>query len=283
VLVRTADVDAYRRALAAGARSVLPLPAVPAALSDALGEAVAVGGGPGVAAPVGRVMAVAGAKGGVGATAVALALARLSGAVLVDLSGARGSLARLLGCRAERTLADLARVGGGLAAAVETTTVEHPCGLRLVPGPGGPEIAATLPGGFAAALLREVRTHGPAIVDVGSAASGAGLETAVAADRTVVVVTPDAYAAAAGRELVTILARAGVGVEAVAVVVNRWSRRSDLSLRSIARTVGAPVAATIPVDRAGMDAFANGRLDLARWPGRAHAAALHGLALELRP
>ncbi len=280
VLARSVGMDTYRRALGAGARAVLALPAVPSALGDALVEATATAAHA-ATAPGGSVVAVAAAKGGAGATAIALALARLVDGLLVDLSGARAGLAGLLGCRADRSLADLAHVGDGLAAAVETVAVAHPCGLRLVPGPAGPEIAAALPSGFAAALVRELRANAPAVVDAGTAAFAASREVAVAADRTLVVVTPDAYAAAAGRELVTGLARWGAGADAIAVVVNRWSRRSELSLRGIARTVGAPVVAAVGVEDAAMDAFANGRARLDRWPGRSHAAALRDLAAEL--
>jgi MinD-like ATPase involved in chromosome partitioning or flagellar assembly len=279
VLAHSVGVDTYRRALGAGARAVLPLPAVPSALADVLVEATATGA-TGMTAPAGRVAAVVAAKGGAGATSVALALARLGEGLLVDLSGSWTSLAAHLGCRSERSLADLVHVGDGLAAAVGTVTVAHPCGLRLVSGPAGPEIAAALPSGFAAALVRELRTAAPAVVDAGTGAFTAAREAAVAVDRTLVVVTPDAYAAAAGRELVTALARAGVGTEAIAVVVNRWSRRSELSLRGIARTVGAPVAAALGIDDA-MDALANGHARLERWPARAHAAALRDLAAEL--
>ena len=279
VLSRAAGVDVYRRALVAGARAVLALPAVPNALVAALAEATA-GDAP-TTIREGRVAVVVAAKGGVGATSVALALALLGGALLVDLSGARASLAALLGCRIDRSVADLAHVGEGLAAAIATVAVEHPCGLRLVPGPPGPEIAGTLPAGFAAALVRELRTAEPALVDAGCAAYTASREVAIAVDRTLVVVTPDAYAVAAGRELVTALARSGAGGDGIAVVVNRWSRRSELSLRGIARTVGAPVAAAVGVDDATMDAFANGRAALERWPGRAHTTALRGLAAEL--
>lgn len=281
VLTRSAGVDVYRRALAAGARAVLALPAVPSGLVDALTESTAGDALGPAGAAAGRVVAVAGAKGGAGATSIALALAMLGGVLLVDLSGSRASLAALLGCRVERSVADLAHVGEGLAAAIATAAVEHPCGLRLVPGPPGPEIAGTLPSGFAAALTRELRTAAPAVVDAGCAASTASGEVAIAADRTLVVVTPDAYAVAAGRELVTTLARAGASGDAVTVVVNRWSRRSELSLRSIARTVGAPVAAAVGIDEATMDAFANGRAQLDRWPGRAHTAALRTLTTEL--
>ena len=130
--------------------------------------------------------------------------------------------------------------------------------------------------------MRELRTAAPAVIDAGCAAFPASREVAVAADRTLIVVTPDAYAAAAGRELVTALVRSGASTDAIAVVVNRWSRRSELSLRGIARTVGAPVAAAVGVDAAAMDALANGRVRLERWPGRAHAAALRELAAEVR-
>jgi MinD-like ATPase involved in chromosome partitioning or flagellar assembly len=280
VLARAAGMDTYRRALGAGARAVLPLPAVPSALGDALGEATATAAHT-TTAPAGSVVAVAAAKGGAGATAIALALARLADGLLVDLSGARADLAALLGCRADRSLADLAHVGDGLAAAVETVAVTHPCGLRLVPGPAGPEIAAALPSGFAAALVRELRAAPPAVVDAGTAAFAASREAAVAADRTLVVVTPDAYSAAGGRELVTGLARWGAGTDAIAVVVNRWSRRSELSLRGITRTVGAPVVAALGNDEVGMNAFANGHARLERWPGRSHAAALREVAAEL--
>lgn len=280
VLARSVGVETYRRALGAGARAVLALPTVPSALGDALVEATATAGQT-AADPSGRVVTVAAAKGGAGATSIALALARLGGGLLVDLSGSWASLAALLGCRAERSLADLVHVGDGLAAAVGTAAVVHPCGLRLVPGPAGPEIAAALPSGFAASLVRELRTMAPAIVDAGTAAFTASREAAIAADRTLVVVTPDAYAAAAGRELVTALARAGASTDAIAVIVNRWSRRSELSLRGIARTVGAPVAAAVGIQDAAMDALANGHARLEQWPARSHAAALRDLAAGL--
>jgi pilus assembly protein CpaE len=280
VLARAADVETYRRALTAGARGVLTLPAVPSALGDALAEAAAAGGAA-MGTAEGRVVAVVGAKGGTGATTVALALARLAGALLVDLSGSRADLPALIGCRSDRSLADLAHVGDGLAAAVETAAIPHPCGLRLLPGPAGPEVAAALPPGFATALVRDVRTTARAVVDAGTAAFPAAREAIAAADRTLVVVTPDAYATAAARELVTALVRAGGGADATAVVVNRWGRRAELSLRGIARAVGAPVAAALKADARDADALANSRVDLERWPGRAHAAALRARVEEL--
>jgi len=281
VAVRDVEGDGAAHLVQLAAHSAA-LAWVPAGLVDALAEATAGEGvSPAGAAAEGRVVAVAGGKGGAGATSIALALALLGGVLLVDLSGSRASLAALLGCRVERSVADLAHVGEGLAAAIATAAVEHPCGLRLVPGPPGPEIAGTLPSGFAAALTRELRTAAPAVVDAGCAGSTAAREVAIAADRTLVVVTPDAYAVAAGRELVTTLARSGASGDSVTVVVNRWSRRSELSLRSIARTVGAPVAAAVGIDEGTMDAFANGRAQLERWPGRAHSAALRTLAAEL--
>ena len=128
--------------------------------------------------------------------------------------------------------------------------------------------------------MRELRTAAPAVVDVGTAAFTASREAAVAADRTLVVVTPDAYAAAAGRELVTALARA-VRPPMHSPSSSTAGAAARVSLRSIARTVGAPVAAAVGGDDAGMGALANGRLRLERWPARSHAAALRDLAAEL--
>jgi len=163
---------------------------------------------------------------------------------------------------------------------VASAAVQHPCGLRLVPGPAGPEIAAALPGGFAAALVRDLRAGGPAVVDAGCGAFIASREAAVAADRALVVVTPDAPAALGGRELVTMLAEAGAA-DGIRVIVNRWSRRSELSLRGIARTVGVPVGAVVRADAESLDALADGRARLERWPGRRHAVALRELAAEV--
>jgi hypothetical protein len=79
---------------------------------------------------------------------------------------------------------------------------------------------------------------------------------------------------------VTTLARAG-SADGIRVVVNRWSRRSELSLRGIARTVGVPVAAVVRADAEALDALADGRARLDRWPGRRHTVALRELAAEV--
>jgi pilus assembly protein CpaE len=282
ILAAGASTELFAAAMAAGARGLVPLPAPAAQLAQALADA-----GRSPAPPAMRrqspALAVAGTTGGCGVTTLALALARLAGGVLIDLAGGYGDLAALLGCRPERTLADLAPLGRGLAgAAVEAVAVQHPCGLRLVAGGGSPALLEAFPPGAGAALVRDARELGvPVVVDAGCPRSGAAWDALRACGRVLVAVTPDLAATAAARALLAETARRGVDADAVALVAARVGRGAELSPRGIARAAGAPVAAVAAED-GGAAALANGRIDLERWPGRRLRRALVPLVDALR-
>jgi pilus assembly protein CpaE len=270
VLASRPGVELYRDALAAGARGIVDVPPSPGALAAAISDAFRLGGAAPAVRRRGVVVGVCGAKGGVGTTLVALALARVAGALLVDLADGYGDLAGLLGCRAERSVTDLAGLGQGLGGgAIASVAVEHPAGLRLVAGAGDPALVAALPLGMGAALVREARLSEPCtILDLGAGATQPACEAAAAADRVVVVVTPDAYAAAAAAGAVTALARASVDPAAMRLVVNRCGRDAELSRQGLARAVGVPVAAVVDDDPRACAALVNGRERLERWPRR---------------
>ena len=261
------DVETYRSALRAGVRAVVHLPTSTAALVSGIADAVRSGGavsGPARGA-AGAVSAVAGARGGVGASAVALALAACERALLVDLTGSRAGLAFTLSVRPERSVADLAQAGDALAAGIDTVTVEHPSGLRFVAGPPDPDILDVLAPGWGSELVRELRSREQvSVLDVGCVRAGAPREALAAADRALVVVTPDRATLEAARSLVLDATRWGARAGAQ-IVVNRWSRHAEIGVRAIARLVDAPVAAVVRDDRRSMSAYANGRLDLAHW------------------
>ena len=87
----------------------------------------------------GRVVAVCGAKGGVGATTVAVGIAAAASGMLVDAAAGHGTLAGHLGCHPQRSLADLARLAGSVGAeAVAAVRTEHPSGI----GRGGRPVRA---------------------------------------------------------------------------------------------------------------------------------------------
>jgi pilus assembly protein CpaE len=279
LLTEDTDVETYRTALRAGVRAVVHLPMSSSALASGIADAVRTGAPEGGAKrAAGVVSAVAGARGGVGASAVALALAAGARALLIDLTRSRAGLAFTLGSRSERSLADLAQAGDALAAGIDTVAVEHPSGLRFVAGPTDPDVLDVLAPGWGSELVRELRAREPAsVLDVGCLVAGASREAFAAADRTLVVVTPDRAALEAARALVLDAARWGARADAQ-IVVNRWSRHAEIGLRAISRLVDAPVAAVVRDNRRSMSGYANGRLDLARWsrtgPGAALAAAM---------
>ena len=267
LLTEDTDVETYRAALRAGVRAVVQLPMSTAALVSGIADAVRASGpeaGP-IRGAAGDVTAVAGARGGVGASAVALALAAGARALLIDLARSRAGLAFTLGARPDRSLADLAQAGDALAAGIETVAAEHPSGLRFVAGPTDPDVLDALAPGWGSELVRELRARERAsVLDVGCVIAGASREVFAAADRTLVVVTPDRAALEAARS-------------DAQIVVNRWSRHAEIGLRAISRLVDAPVAAVVRENRRSMSGYANGRLDLARWcrtgPGASLAAA----------
>ena len=96
-----------------------------------------------------------------------------------------------------------------------------------------------------------------------------------------VVVTPTRAALEAARALVLAVARWGAAAEP-GIVVNRWSRRADIGLRTISRIVDAPVAAVVRDDRRSMSGYDDGQLDLDRWTRTGPPATLAALADEVR-
>ena len=118
LLTEDAELETYRAALRAGVRAVVHLPLSAAALASAIADAARTSRShDGVLrrGAAGAVHAVAGARGGVGATAVALALATGTRALLVDLTRSRAGLAFTLGGR-PRPIACRPGPGGRCAA-----------------------------------------------------------------------------------------------------------------------------------------------------------------------
>ena len=276
LLAEDTGVDTYRAALRVGACAIAPLPVSPAGLGSAVTDALRARGGPAASRPAtpGRVVAVAGARGGAGASVVSLALAAAWNALIADLAGSRAGLAFALGLSHDRSLAELAQAGEALAAGIETVALELSPGLRLVPGPPDPDVLSAVAPGWGLELVRELRAREPvSVLDVGRGGQGPAREALVAADRVLVVVTPVRVALEAARSLVLDAARWGASA-APELVVNRWSRRADVGLRAISRTVDAPIAAVVRDDPRAMTGYDAGRVDLARWRRSGPAAEL---------
>jgi pilus assembly protein CpaE len=247
---RHADLAAYRAAMAAGARGLVELPADPGALARTVAEAGQAGRGSGAAAEAGRVVAVCGARGGAGTSSVATAIAAAAGALLVDLAPGFDDAAGRLGCAPGRTIADLAVLGGGIGSdAVVQVAARHPSGMRLVSAPPDPDAFALVPPDLGSTLVRAARGAAPlSVFDIGVPVGELAGRAAAAADRILVVTTPDIRSVACVSSLVAWLDRRGVSAAGVSLVVNRWRRSTELSLRGIERSVALPIACAVRSD-----------------------------------
>jgi pilus assembly protein CpaE len=212
-----------------------------------------------------EVIAVCGARGGVGATFVATHLAaalarRGRRCVLVDLDVVFADASAAVGVPADeptRTIGDLAPLGDEISPRhVEEVLWRHPEGFDVLLAPGeespasgvrGPDVRAAV--AAARQLCDAVVLHVPRSLDE---IARTGLELA---DRVVIILGLDVLSFRDAKRIIDV-----VGIEdRAAFVVNR-ARRSEITASDVERVFGAPALAVIPADRAVATAQDRGRL-----------------------
>ena len=110
-------------------------------------------------------------------------------------------------------------------------------------GAGRPALHELLDSDAVAALARAAHDlEGITVIDIGVPVRPPALELAAACDRVVLVTTPEPPSVLAAGPVLEALAERGADPGRVGLVVNRWSRGRELSLRAIARVIGAPVS-----------------------------------------
>jgi pilus assembly protein CpaE len=207
----------------------------------------------------GRVIAVAGARGGAGTTTVVAMMARaVADAALVDLDAGGGGQEAFLAEGAEPTLGDLL---GALddfdPSSLARAFAAHASGRAICGGPrdAGPDTTQTK---RLVALLRS--TVPVTFFDLGRARDSAAVEVLTNADVVVCVCAPDVGSMRGARALID---AAG---SLPRVVLNR-SARMRLSPRDVKKVLGEPPSLVIPDDPAVRRAGEAGRLP-ARGPAR---------------
>ena len=132
---------------------------------------------------------------------MALALAILGDAALVDMSHGWDDLNRTTSTSAGASLVDLARIGPALAGALHTALVPVGDGTaQVLAAPPDPSALELVCAGLGDALVRELRESvAVGVVDLGRLTAGVARETIAGADRILVVVTPDERAALSAR------------------------------------------------------------------------------------
>lgn len=264
VVTGVQGVDAMRRLMNAGAHDVATLPLGDDGIRDSIHRAVRASvrrsgeGTPQTDAAAGRVITVAGPRGGVGKTTFATNLAvdlakRANTAVaLVDLDTMFGTAALSLDIIARSTIADWMRERSAYPnAPVARHLSEHHSGVRVLAVPptadGTPDIG---PADVADLVSDLAGTHEYIVIDT---AAGFSPVTAAALDLSTfafLVTCPELPALHATREVLSTLKAWGQDQERVRVVMNHRAQGLRISAEDAEQALGWPVAWELPYDRA---------------------------------
>jgi pilus assembly protein CpaE len=225
----------------------------------------------------GGLIAVAGAKGGVGTTTVAihLALAAARSApgkpvCLVDFDLQKGDLRAYMDTPYRRSVVDLVEVADEISVRhLQETLYTHREGVRLLLAPDEGERAEEVDSLVARNVLGAVRArHALTVVDLGATVSEASAVGAEMATKVLVVATPDVVALRGVRRMREIWRRLQVrdADQETLVVLNRASRKREVQPDLARKVVGGRLASTtIPADFAALEAAVNtgspGRLE----------------------
>jgi len=251
----------YSAAMDAGARGIAGIPLaydelaarVQAAAQWAGGVRRHLGGGGDVAAtgPGGTLVAVAGAKGGVGTTVTAVQLALAARAAgrtvaLVDLDLQSGDVASYLDVQFRRSIADLAQITDISPRVLQDAVFTHHTGLGLLLAPGEGERGEEVTDRAARQVVGALRTRFElVVVDCGTQMTSAGAAIVEQADTALLVTTPDVVAVRAAKRMVRLWDRLQVRkAEETVTVVNRHTRSAEIQPQLVARATGTAVART---------------------------------------
>jgi pilus assembly protein CpaE len=289
ILVFTARFQPIDRqtALEAGANDYVPKTVQPADLvahvERLLGEAPSP-----IEVKSGNVIAVFSLRGGAGVTSlatnisVAVALTRQQPVGLVDMAPLAGHAALMLnlrpGCGLRKAL------GGSRKIKKETLQPlwhTHDSGVQVLPSTTSPneagEVSPTLVQPLAAVLRQ---TFSLALLDLPPMLSGTTAAALTAADRILLIVTPDVASVQSGTVALEALSTMGVQDDRIWIVLNTPGGVGGLSSEAVTKALDRPLAASIPYEPDMLAALNAGRPLMLSSPKSAGAQALARLAAQ---
>ncbi len=201
----------------------------------------------------GSILALSGAKGGVGVSVLATVLATQAAALgetvcLVDLDLRAGDLAYLCGVTPRRNVADLAELVGDLTIrGIREVAVEVPAGFVLLAAPDRVEQADDATAPAVRQMLNELRRHfSVIIVDTGATLDDARAVALEVADEAILVADCELISIRAGRRVLDAWGRLRVrDPEGVKLVVNRTARRREVQPDLVAKLVNLPLTRAV--------------------------------------
>lgn len=208
----------------------------------------------GVRGERGTILALAGAKRGVGVSVLATVLATQAAALgstvcLVDLDLRAGDLASLCGVSPRRTIADLAGLVGDLTIrGIREVAVEVPAGFTLLAAPDRVEQSEDATGPAVRQILNELRRHfSLVIVDTGAALGDVRAAALELSDEVILVADCELISIRAGRRMLDSWARLNVCQPADArLVVNRVAKRREVQPDLVSKLIKLPLTKAVP-------------------------------------
>ncbi|MEW2352513.1 AAA family ATPase [Spirillospora sp. NPDC029432] len=215
----------------------------------------------------GRVVAVAGAKGGTGATTLAVQLALAASArrsvCLVDMDLQCGDVPSYLDLVHRRSIADLVGVADDITGQMLADALFiHEAGPHVLLAPAEGERAEDVTSLAARQILGALRSrYEVVVIDCGAFMTEGSVTAVELADQVLLTVTPDLPCLRAAKRMAQLWRRLDVRKpDELSVVITRQSRKDEIQPDFAARVLGmAPAKTTIPpADRALEKAVNNG-------------------------
>jgi pilus assembly protein CpaE len=290
ILIFTARFQPIDRqtALEAGATDYVPKTVQPADLVAHVERLLGETPSP-VEVKSGSVLAVFSLRGGAGVTSlaanicVAVALSRRQPVALVDMAPLAGHAALMLNLRPGIGLRKA--LGGNGKIDQETLQPHwqtHDSGVQVLPSTNSPNEAGEVSPALVqplAAVLRQ--TFSLTFLDLPPMLSGTTAAALTAADRVLLVVTPDVASVQSGRVALEALSTMGVDDEHIRAVLNAPGGVGGLSPETVTQSLNHPLAASIPYEPDMLTALNAGRSLMLSSPKSAGAQAIARLAAQL--
>ena len=273
ILAASADpsVSLIRAALDGGASDVLSLPLSRPELAKAFVKfrqtEVRNAAGRGVG---GRVLAIYGARGGLGTTTLAVNLAtRLMSVAgpdtaIVDMDLQRGDVAAFLNLTPSQSIAAIVGARGEVDDLfLHGTLTRHPSGLFVLPAPPEMEEADSIADADVEVIIRLLRAQFRwTVVDTPRTIHGPAVAALEQSDRTLVLTDLSVPSVRAAKRALELLDRLGVPKEHLELVITE-AIAGPLDVKEVVRALGHAPIAVIPRDAEGASRAMNSGTPLA--------------------
>lgn len=260
-LAEVAEPAAILGAMRSGYKEFVVLPGDAARLRQVVHEAAFKTGGEDE--EKGRVITVAGSKGGVGTTTLAVHLAAELAAIhrvlLIDLDLGMGDVAPMMDLTSRDSIADLVARADRLDERMLTgAVVVHRSKVNVLTTPDDMEAIGEVKADDIYSILNvAAQAYQWVIVDCGTFHNEPLALALNVSDIVVLVTTPDVTAVRDAYRRIRSFAPMGIEKSRVRLVVNRWHKAAYVSKKDIAQNLGIPVAATISDDPRHMEQAVN--------------------------